>query len=119
MSVVSRQLSVAGNAPISRRAVVLRSGPRLLTLDPRPRRHGITLTEVLISMGILAIGLLGVAALFPVGGAFMMRAEEADNGSRIAQAVMNDLVTRGTVNPKAWYTMVPLANGTLPAHQQF
>jgi hypothetical protein len=62
---------------------------------------------VLISLGILTLGLLGVAAVFPVGGWYMQKATIADNGSAIAQAVMNDIITRGTVNPKAWYSMVP------------
>jgi hypothetical protein len=66
---------------------------------------------VLISLGILTLGLLGVAAVFPVGSWYMMKANIADNGSAIAQAVMNDIVTRGTVNPKAWYVMVPAPSG--------
>ena len=32
-----------------------------------PPRPGISLTEVLIAMGILTVGLLGVASIFPVG----------------------------------------------------
>ncbi len=80
---------------------------------PAPRsplaapRLGITLTEVLISMGILTLGLLGVAALFPVGGFYMQKAEISDRGSAIAQAVMSDIVSRGMLNPGAWYVMVP------------
>ena len=73
---------------------------------PAPR-SGISLTEVLISMGILTVGLLGVAALFPVGGFYMQKAEIADRGSAIAQAVMSDIVTRGMLNPGSWYVMVP------------
>ncbi len=82
-------------------------------------RAAITLTEVLISMGILTLGLLGVAALFPVGGWYMQQAVISDNGAAIGQAVMNDIVARGTVNPKAWYAFVPqsLANST--AHVMF
>ncbi len=84
--------------------------------ETRIARRGITLTEVLISMGILAVGLLGVAALFPVGSAYMMKADVADNGSAIGQAVMSDIMTRGVVNPKAWYSFVPSAAGSSPAH---
>jgi hypothetical protein len=67
----------------------------------RPRR-GITLTEVLISLGILTIGLLGVAALFPVGSYYMQRGEIADHGSALAQAAFNDAVARGVLNPERW-----------------
>lgn len=73
----------------------------------RPPRRGVNLTEVLISMGILTLGLLGVASLFPVGSHYMAKADIANNGSALAQAVMNDLVARGMLNPSAWLTMVP------------
>jgi Tfp pilus assembly protein PilV len=87
------------------------------TTDHGPRtRSAITLTEVLISMGILTLGLLGVAAVFPVGSFFMQKAEIADRGSAIAQAVMNDIVANGMASPKSWYVMVP-ANPTINATQ--
>jgi hypothetical protein len=62
---------------------------------------------VLISMGILTIGLLGVAALFPVGGFYMHKADVADRASAIAQSVMSDIVARGLLNPFAWYVAAP------------
>jgi hypothetical protein len=71
------------------------------------RRRGLNLTEVLIAMGILTLGLLGVAAIFPVGGFYMQKAEISDRGSAIAQAVMNDITARGMLNPWAWYVMTP------------
>jgi hypothetical protein len=74
---------------------------------------------VLISMGILTLGLLGAAALFPVGGYYMQKAVIADNGSALAQAVMSDVVARGIVNPKAWMVYIPNANGTKPYQLQF
>ena len=75
---------------------VLTPCPR--SLGPRSAR-AITLTEVLISLGILTIGLLGVAALFPVGSYYMQKGEIADRGSAIAQAAFNDLIARGMLNP--------------------
>ncbi len=74
--------------------------------NPQSRR-GISLTEVLIAMGIMTVGLLGVAAVFPVGGWYMQRAEISDRGSAIAQSVMSDLVARGMLNPKSWYISIP------------
>jgi len=76
---------------------------------------GITLTEVLISMGILTLGLLGVAALIPVGGFYQQKAEIADRASAIAQAAMNELVTSGMLDPRAWRVMTPFPKNTAPA----
>src|SRR5690606_18116622 len=64
-------------------------------------RRGVTLMEVLISMAILLVGLLGAAAMFPVGSYFMQRGDIADRGSAIAQAAFADLVTRG-IDPDEW-----------------
>lgn len=73
----------------------------------RLRRSAISLTEVLIALGILTIGLLGVASVFPVGSWYMQKAAVADQGSAIAQSVMNEAVTRGLLNPGTWYVMTP------------
>jgi type II secretory pathway pseudopilin PulG len=78
------------------------SGSPLSALRSQPRR-GITLTEVLIAMGILTVGLLGVAALFPVGGYYMQKAEIADAGAAVAQSALSDAVARGLLNPENWY----------------
>jgi hypothetical protein len=56
-------------------------------------------------MGILTLGLLGVAALIPVGGFYQQKAEIADRASAIAQAAMNELVTSGMLDPRAWRVM--------------
>jgi hypothetical protein len=84
-------------------------------LSPEPRipnpRSAITLTEVLISIGILTIGLLGVAAIFPVGSYYLQKGEIADRGSAIAQAAFNDLESRGMLNPANWLMM---QNGDAP-----
>ena len=76
--------------------------PSAFPLPPFPFRLGITLTEVLISLGILAIGLLGVAALFPVGSYYMQQGEVADRASAVAQAAFNEAVARGMLSPKNW-----------------
>src|SRR3990172_2603879 len=67
-----------------------------------PRPSGITLVEVLISMGILVIGLLSVMAMLPAGSKYMQQGEIADRGAAIAQAAFADLVTKGMLNPEAW-----------------
>src|SRR4051812_11618774 len=96
---VSCQLSVVSRRFIQR------------TTDYGPRtdsaRRGLSLTEVLISMGILTVGLLSVASIFPVGSFYMQKAEISDKASAIAQSVMNEIVARGMLNPRSWYVMVP------------
>src|SRR3954463_732649 len=75
---------------------------------PSPHlRRGLSLTEVLISMGILTLGLLGVASVFPVGSLYMQKADISDRGSAIAQSVFSDLMARGMLNPRSWYVMTP------------
>src|SRR5262245_5279027 len=109
MSVVSCQLSVARSEERGARSEGLS-----FRLPPSafPLRRAMTLTEVLISMGILTLGLLGVAAIFPVGGWYMQKATIADNGSALAQAVMSDVVAGGVINPKSWMVMVPQGGPT-------
>jgi hypothetical protein len=70
-------------------------------------RSALSLTEVLIAMGILTLGLLGVASVFPVGSYYMQQADIKNQGSAIAQSVMSDIMARGMLNPRAWYVMVP------------
>lgn len=66
-------------------------------------RAGLTLVEVLVSMGIMTIGLLGVASLFPVGGHYMQQGEVADTANAIAQAALDDAIIRGHLNPENWF----------------
>lgn len=68
-------------------------------------RAGLTLAEVLVSMGIMTIGLLGVASLFPVGGHYMQQGEIADTANAIAQAALDDAIIRGHLNPENWVVL--------------
>lgn len=73
--------------------------------NPKPppsSRRAVTLAEVLIAMGILTIGLLGVAAIFPVGGHYMQSGDVADRGGAIAQAALDDAIIRGHLDPDNW-----------------
>lgn len=131
--VVSRLVEVRG-----RRSEVSLTRRRSQTADHRPRtgsesplsapcplrpRRGISLTEVLIAMGIMTVGLLGVASLFPVGSYYMQKADIANNGSAIAQSVMSDIVTKGWLNPAAWVVTIPanvaVVGQTFPSDAQY
>jgi Prokaryotic N-terminal methylation motif len=83
--------------------------------NPKSPHRGLSLTEVLIAMGILTMGLLGVAIVFPVGSFYMQKAEISDRGSAIAQSVMNDLMARGMLNPRAWFVAVPIPTPSNPS----
>lgn len=56
-------------------------------------------------MGLLTLGLLGVAAVFPVGGFYMQSGDIADRGGAIAQAALEDAIVRGHLDPKNWVTI--------------
>ncbi len=108
-SVVSCQLLVGARreARAARSEERRSAEPSAFRLPPSPFRPGLSLTEVLIAMGILTLGLLGVASVFPVGGYYMQQAEIKDHASAIAQSVMSDIMARGMLNPRSWYVMVP------------
>ena len=65
--------------------------------------RGISLLEVLISMFVLLFGLMGVAAIFPVGNHYAGRGEQFDRGASLAEAGFADLKARGMLKPEAWY----------------
>jgi len=73
--------------------------PRSKTLR---QRSGLSLLEVLISMGILLIGLSGVAAMFPAGQYYVMKAAIHDRGAAVGQAAINDLQVRGLLQVDEW-----------------
>ncbi|MBL9161873.1 MAG: prepilin-type N-terminal cleavage/methylation domain-containing protein [Planctomycetaceae bacterium] len=74
-----------------------------------PRRRGISLLEVLISMFVLLFGLMGVAAIFPVGNHYAGRGEQFDRGSALAEAAFAELKARGMLQPEHWYYANPPA----------
>lgn len=72
------------------------------------RRAGISLTEVLLSMFVLTVGVLGLAALIPVGGSYLRTAQTDDRSSALGRAAFHDVQVRGHLDPKMWLN----SNGT-------
>ena len=67
---------------------------------PHPtRRRGITLMEVLISLGILSVGLASVVALIPAGGSQAKLSVIEDRRAALGYAAMADAISRGILNP--------------------
>ena len=60
-----------------------------------PARRGISLMEVLISAFIMAVGLLGVAALLPVGHHEASKGMLADRAAEIGRMAFRDFQIRG------------------------
>lgn len=65
-------------------------------------RRGISLLEVLISIGILSIGLASVLALLPAGGSQARKAMIEDRKSALGSAALSECHTRGFLNPLYW-----------------
>ena len=68
--------------------------------------NGFTLFEIVIAMGILAIGILGILALFPVGMDSQKRAGDYTQLMQLAQWKMADIQYRSHVTA--------LATGSFP-----
>jgi len=62
-------------------------------------KDGVTLMEVLISIFILAVGLLGVAALLPVGGSEIAAGVQADRAAVVGAAAMREIRLRNMLQP--------------------
>lgn len=83
-------------------ATVYRRGPRA--------RRGITLLEVLVSIGVIAVGLLGVAALIPLGTFAVSETAKADRSSAMGRAAMHEVRVRDMLQrmrddtDARWYT---------------
>jgi len=66
------------------------------------QRRGITILEVLISIGILAVGLASVLALLPAGGSQARKAMVEDRRTTLGDNALADFQTRGFLNPVNW-----------------
>lgn len=69
---------------------------------PRRSRQGLSILEVLVASFILLFGLMGVAAMFPVGQLYVAEATRHDTASSVGQAAFNDIQVRGLLNPEMW-----------------
>src|SRR3954453_19878480 len=64
------------------------------TLPRHRRRSGITLTEILISIMIMGVGMVSLATLFPLG---LLRIREANRMTRstlLAESAMHEITSR-------------------------
>ncbi len=68
-------------------------------------RRGLTLTEILISILIMGIGLLSLATLFPLGLIRLREANRATRSTLLAESASSDLVATG-ITYKPFYTAI-------------
>jgi prepilin-type N-terminal cleavage/methylation domain-containing protein len=64
--------------------------------------RGFTLLEVLVSLGIIAGALAGIAALLPAAGSRLADATDIDRAATMAANARADLVTRGLLRYQLW-----------------
>jgi len=76
------------------------SSPRLPGV---PGRQGMSLLEVLVSLGILVAGLASVAALLPASGARLAEASAADRSGALSMNVQAHLLNRRELEAN-WFT---------------
>lgn len=66
------------------------------------RRSGISLLEVMFSIGVVMIGLLAAAALLPLAGLQVSKGIIADNAAALGRQAVRDFHVRGMANPYRW-----------------
>ena len=68
----------------------------------RSRRRGISLIEVLMSIFIISIGIMGVAVLIPLAHYLANRGATADRAAAAGLAGLNSFKVLGLENPQTW-----------------
>ena len=81
----------------------------------RTLRRGVTLLEVLMSIGVVSIGLLGVVALIPVAGHEARQGVQNDAKALAGKRAFREFAVRGMADPSNWFapgnpTFDPLAS---------
>jgi len=73
-------------------------------MTPRlPRaRSGITLTEILIAILIMGVGMISLAVLFPIGLLRLQAAARLSRGTFLAKSAGNDLATRNLLSSQSF-----------------
>jgi type II secretory pathway pseudopilin PulG len=69
---------------------------------PRQVRSGITLTEILISILIMAVGMVSLASLFPVGMDRIRKGQRNARSALLMGSVQSDIGTRNLFSPESF-----------------
>lgn len=76
----------------------------------RARRRGLSLMEVVFSVGVIVVGLLGVAVLIPAAGRLAAKGNMLDQAARAGVSWVRDFEVRGYGQPASW--VIPDATNT-------
>jgi hypothetical protein len=77
---------------------------------PPTARRGLSLLEILASVFVLSIGLLGVVAVIPFGGFQLHRATVADRTGSCGRSALSEIRIRELTDPNGWYVLNPKFN---------
>ena len=69
--------------------------------SPVPARSGISLLEVLVSIGILSIGLLSMLSLLPAGRTYLVKAERDDRAAALVPNAIAEMHALGLFSDDA------------------
>ena len=69
------------------------------TAASTPRSAGITLTEILISIMIMGVGLVSLATLFPIGLLRLRDAQRQTRSAYLLESAAADVTARGLLKP--------------------
>jgi Tfp pilus assembly protein PilV len=83
------------------KSVALRPAPCALP-PAAPGRSGISLMEVLISIFIMAVGMVSIASLLPVGGIQVQKANVEEQKAILGLNALREFQIRGMANPANW-----------------
>jgi hypothetical protein len=83
------------------------TAPRDIFRSRHSTRPGISLLEVLFSIFVIGIGLLGLAALVPIGHLQLVRGAIEDNKSALGQTGLREIKIRRLLSPSRWCSISP------------
>jgi prepilin-type N-terminal cleavage/methylation domain-containing protein len=72
------------------------------TARRKRRSRGVSLLEILVAIFILSVGLLGVAALIPVGNSEVIKGTIANRSAETGLRAFREMKLRGYLNPRNW-----------------
>ncbi len=86
---------------------MLRDIPLRTRRKQSAKRDGLSILEVMVSIGILVLGLLGVIALIPIAAQKLRQGIALDDATAVARAGVADLQARDGTNIQKWLRYQP------------